>query len=80
MTLAVGLAASLLVSYLAWRYFDTLFLFFVLPFVPILFRRRGGDAERPAEKRCPACGFRTRNPAFEHCPYDGAELEDRPRN
>lgn len=78
-TLLAGLAASLLVSYLAWRYLHTFVLFFFLPFVPFLFRNRSGD-ERPPEKVCPTCRFRTREREFTHCPYDGTELEARRRD
>lgn len=71
-TALVGLAVSLGVSVAGWVYFDTLLLFLVVPVVPILFRRRG---ERPPAKRCPRCGFETREPSFTHCPRDGARLE-----
>jgi len=42
-TAAVGLFVSLAVSFAAWYYFDTLLFFLVVPFVPVLFRRRGGE-------------------------------------
>ncbi|WP_129114691.1 hypothetical protein [Halegenticoccus tardaugens] len=70
-TALVGVALSLLVSYLAWAYFDTLALFLFVPFVPFLFRSRASP--RPV-KRCPACGYSTSNPEFTHCPRDGTEL------
>lgn len=73
-TAAVGVAASLAISVAAWVYFDTLLLFLVVPFVPFLFRA-GRREERPAVKRCPACGFETREPSFTHCPRDGTALE-----
>ena len=73
-TAAVGLVASLAVSVAAWVYFDTLLFFLAVPFVPLLFRRRLGE-DRPAVKRCPACGYETRAPSFTHCPHDGTELE-----
>lgn len=73
-TAAAGVAVSLLVSVAAWLYFDTLLLFLVVPFVPFLFRRRGGR-EGPAVKRCPVCGFETRRSGFEFCPRDGTALE-----
>ena len=83
-TALVGLGASLAVSLAAWYYFDTLLVFFVLPFVPFLFRGREedrgsaeGDADSTTVKQCPRCGFRTRNPEFSHCPRDGACLERR---
>lgn len=74
-TAAVGVAASLLVSAAAWIYFDSLLLFLVVPFVPFLFRRRG-EGTTPPVKRCPRCGFETREPSFAHCPRDGAELAE----
>jgi hypothetical protein len=73
-TAAVGLVASVAVSVAAWYYFDTLLVFLLLPFVPVLFRRRG---EEPAVAECPACGFRTRDPAVDYCPRDGTAV-DRP--
>ncbi|WP_435175116.1 hypothetical protein [Halorussus sp. AFM4] len=87
-TALVGLAAGLAVSLAAWYYFDTLVVFFVLPFVPILFRGRGGSpdsadgrvgaaTDAPPVKECPRCGFRTRDPEFSHCPRDGTSLERR---
>lgn len=72
-TALVGLVLSLVVSIAAWIYFDTLLLFLVVPFVPLLFRRRAGT--RPTVKRCPVCGFETRDPTFTHCPRDGTPLE-----
>lgn len=72
-TALAGVAVSVLVSVAAWIYFDTLLLFLVVPFVPLLFRRRGGNA--PPVKRCPDCGFETREPSFSHCPRDGTPLE-----
>jgi hypothetical protein len=76
LTAAVGLGVGLLVSLAAWVYFDTLLLFLVVPFVPFLFRRgSGGDAERPPERRCPVCEFRTRSPEYDYCPRDGSRLE-----
>lgn len=72
-TAAAGLALSLLVSVAAWIYFETLLVFLLVPFVPLLFRRRDGG--RPTSRRCPVCGFQTRVPEFTHCPRDGTELE-----
>ena len=80
-TALVGLVASLVVSAAAWFLFDTLLVFLVVPFVPLLLRRgRGeGTSERPA-RTCPACGFESRDPGFEYCPRDGRRQErpDRP--
>lgn len=74
LTALVGVAVSLLVTAAAWYYFDSLFVFLFVPFVPFLFRRFGRD-EHPPVRECPDCGFRTRDPSFEHCPRDGARLE-----
>lgn len=71
-TAALGLVGSLVISIVAWVYFDTLFLFLFVPFIPLLLRR-GGESEPPV-KECPECGFRTRAPEFTHCPRDGTEL------
>jgi len=75
LTAGVGLLASVAVSLFAYWQFDTLLVFLVLPFLPILFRR-GGDAEAEERVReCPECGFRTTDPEFTHCPRDGRELD-----
>lgn len=71
-TAVVGLAVSLLVTVALWWYFETLAVFLFLPFVPFLFR---GGREQPEPKRCPACGFQTRQDSFEYCPEDGTRLE-----
>lgn len=73
-TAFVGLLASLGVSIAAWILFDTLLLFLLVPVMPLLFRRRGESASVD-EKRCPVCGFETREPLFTHCPRDGTRLE-----
>ena len=72
-TAVVGLLASLLISAVAWLYFDTFLLFLLVPFVPFLFRRSG--SARPV-RECPACGFRTTDSEFRHCPRDGTTLEE----
>lgn len=77
-TATVGVAASLLVSVAAWQLFDTLLVFLVVPFVPILLRRRGRQTGGDTRGRaCPRCGFETDDPGFEYCPRDGARLEPR---
>jgi uncharacterized membrane protein YdfJ with MMPL/SSD domain len=73
-TALVGSLASLGISIAAWILFDTLLLFLLVPAVPLLFRRRGETASK-AEKRCPVCGFATREPSFTHCPRDGTRLQ-----
>jgi len=75
-TAAVGVLASLAVSVVAWVVFDVALLFLAVPLVPLLFRRRGDDAE-PTVYECPDCGFRTREPEFSYCPRDGTLLEER---
>lgn len=77
-TAALGLVASLLLSVVAWVYFDTLLLFLFIPLVPFLFTRGRGETSEPPVKECPECGFRTRNPEFTHCPRDGTELRVEP--
>lgn len=76
-TALIGLSVGLAVSLAAWVYFDTFLLFLFLPFVPFFFRR-GGRATAPAadrsRRRCPQCGFETREPEFEYCPRDGTRL------
>ncbi|SDZ92007.1 hypothetical protein SAMN04488065_1222 [Haloplanus vescus] len=74
LTAVAGLAASLLVSAAAWYYFDTLLFLLVLPFVPLLWRR---SASTPSVRRCPACGFSSRDPSVEYCPRDGTPLDSR---
>jgi hypothetical protein len=77
-TAILGLAGSLLLSLAAWVYFDTLLVFLLVPFVPILFRRRGGDDGREggdSVKRCPECGFESADPAVAYCPRHGTRLE-----
>ena len=79
-TALVGLVASLVITVAAWQVFDTRFVFFVLPFVPFLFRRRGGTGTGPSTasvRTCPNCGFRNENEEFTHCPRDGTPLEAR---
>lgn len=71
---AVGLLASLAVSALLYWQFGTLLLFVVVPFVPFLFLRGRGESGPPA-RRCPECGFRTREESVRYCPRDGTRLE-----
>jgi len=75
-TAAVGLAASLLVTALLWWYFESLFVFLLVPFVPILFRRLGGDSEPTIVQECPHCGFQATSSAYDYCPRDGSRLEE----
>jgi hypothetical protein len=69
---AVGIAVSLVVSAGAWWYFDTLLVFLVLPFVPVLLGR-GDDSGEPV-RECSRCDFRTRK-GYDYCPNDGTRLE-----
>jgi len=75
-TAVVGLAVSLLVSVVAWVYFDSLLLFLFVPFVPFLFRRGRSDRSDTDEagRRCPECGFQTRDEEYDFCPRDGTRL------
>ena len=76
-TAVLGVLVSVIVSVLAWWYLDTLLFFLLIPFVPFLFRsgRDGHDARTDsAAKRCPECGFRTRDPSYSYCPRDGSRL------
>ena len=50
-TALVGAAVSLAVTFVAWYYFGTPFVFFVVPFVPFLFRRRTRSDRRRADGR-----------------------------
>lgn len=70
---AAGLLVSLAVSAVLYWQFGTLLLFVVVPFVPFLFLR--GDRDRPPRRRCPDCGFTTREESVRYCPRDGTELD-----
>lgn len=72
-TAVAGIIVSLLVSVLAWWYFNTLLLFLFVPFVPFLFHR---TMDKPPVTRCPDCGFETQNPDYSHCPRDGTRLRE----
>jgi hypothetical protein len=74
-TAAAGVVLSLVASAVLWWYFDVALFFLAVPFVPFLFRGRGGSDDRPPVRTCPECGFGTRDPSFEHCPRDGTALE-----
>lgn len=72
LTAAVGLTLGLLVSVLAWWYFQTLLVFLLLPFVPFLFLDRDDRTDRV----CPRCDFRTAAEEYEYCPRDGERLQE----
>ncbi|MFB6142560.1 MAG: hypothetical protein ABEJ30_04375 [Halorientalis sp.] len=74
-TALLGVVLSVCVSVAAWVFFDTLLLLLVLPLVPLLFRRGDAEERRTPVRSCPACGYRTRDPAFDYCPRDGTPLE-----
>lgn len=78
-TAAVGVVASVGISVVLWWYLDTLLFFLLVPFVPILFRRRWGATRRTQSERqvCPRCGFATTDDSYAYCPYDGGRLEYR---
>lgn len=71
-TALVGIAASLVLSLLLWRAFDTLAVFLFVPFVPILFGRHR-SSERPV-RTCPTCDFRSERQNVNYCPHDGSAL------
>lgn len=80
LTAAAGVAVSLILSAVLWYAFGTAVFFLFVPFVPFLFRGTAapgsGGSRDPEEavRTCPACGFRTRDPAHEFCPRDGTRL------
>lgn len=49
--------------------FPFFFLFLFIPLIPHMWR------EAPA-RRCPVCGFATRDEKVAFCPYDGTLLND----
>lgn len=87
-TAAVVGAASLAASVGLYLYTGSLFVFFLLPFVPFLFSGRGRESEREtkteteadagerAVRTCPRCEFHTRKADFEYCPRDGSRLRE----
>lgn len=79
LTALLGIGVSLAISVVLYRYTGWLLFFLFVPFVPFLFRSGGNGAapvERPPVTECPQCGFRTRNPEYEHCPRDGSRLRE----
>ena len=76
-TALVGAVLGLAVSAALWYYFDTLLFLLFLPFVPFLLRgdRGEGAGRRPETAECPACGYRTTDPAHDYGPRDGTRLE-----
>jgi hypothetical protein len=76
--LVVG-AASLAASVLVYYYTGSLLFFLFVPFVPFLFSDRKTETEQDtrAVLECSRCGFSTRDPEFEYCPYDGSRLYER---
>ncbi len=71
-TALLGLLASLAVSLVLWAVFGVPAFLVVVPFVPFVFRRD----DRPPARECPVCGYRTRDPEFDHCPRDGHRLDE----
>lgn len=78
LTALAGLLASLAITVGIYLYTGWLFVFLVVPFVPILFSRSRTEPsiDRPPVNACPQCGFRTRDPEFEYCPRDGRRLRE----
>lgn len=71
-TLAIaGLVGSLAVSVALYLLTDSVLVFLVVPFVPVLLGRGGSTTGR----RCPACGFETTDDDVRYCPRDGSKLE-----
>ena len=75
-TAAAGFLASLVVTAVLWWYFETLLVFLLVPFVPILFRELGDDTPEIVQE-CPHCGFQATSDAYDYCPRDGGQLEPR---
>ena len=73
-TAAAGLVASLVVTVALWWYFDTLLVFLLVPFIPLLFRGLGDDSPTIVQE-CPHCGFQATTDAYDYCPRDGSPLE-----
>ena len=81
-TATAGLVASLALSAAVYYYTNALFVFLLVPFVPLLFRGLAGEssAAEPSVapdsqvRECPRCDFRT-SEAYEYCPHDGTRLE-----
>ena len=69
----VGVVASLLASYLLWRYFHSAVFFLFVPFVPLLLRGRTNATE--SVRTCPTCGYQSRRDDVRYCPHDGSRLE-----
>jgi hypothetical protein len=77
LTALLGVAVSLVVSVALYYYTGWLLFFLFVPFVPFLFRSGGSSpVERPPVKECSRCGFRTRDPEYDHCPRDGSRLHE----
>ena len=79
-TALAGLVVSLAISAAVYLVTGSLLMFVFVPFVPFLFSRSPGEeppgTDRPPPRECPECGFRARNPEFDHCPRDGRRLRD----
>ena len=67
--------SSIIISLAALFVFKVPFLFFFLPLIPFLFRKKR-KKEMPATglRRCRKCGFGTIRPEYTHCPLDGELL------
>lgn len=81
-TALTGLAVSLLISVAAWVYLDSLLVFLFVPLVPFLLGAKSPaheavGADEETARRCPACGFETRDREYDYCPRDGHRLERR---
>jgi hypothetical protein len=74
-TAVAGVVLSIVVSLIVWLYSGIPFLFFLVPFIPFLFRR--GTERQPSARECPVCDFQTRDQSYEYCPRDGHRLAER---
>jgi hypothetical protein len=73
-TAGAGLLVSLVLTAVLWWYFETLLVFLLVPFVPVLFRGLG-DGGPDIVQECPHCGFQATSDAYDYCPRDGSRLE-----
>ncbi|MFB6118729.1 hypothetical protein [Halosegnis sp.] len=73
-TAVVGLIVSLVISGAVYYYTGSLFIFLVVPFVPLLFRGFRDGKQVPKIRECPQCGFQTQA-EYDYCPHDGTPLK-----
>lgn len=71
-TAVLGIVLSLGLSAAIYYYTGALFVFLLVPFVPLLFRGLRDDSG--GGRQCPRCGFRS-SERYDYCPHDGTRLE-----